>query len=155
MPLMLGNRVQSVILEVPCGTDVHHVRITRDKSAKGYAVEMLDHPDFNAEMVMAFTAFGAKPPACWIVAEKWARDPYWAAKGLTPAPDKATHNACPACGWEDIEAVLLRRLSEEDLDHVAPGEPMPAGICPRPQCGSFVYPTFGLTDPNIKKLEEK
>jgi hypothetical protein len=152
-PRLLSNRVSAVVLEILCGDETHFVRIERDSSKKGYSVTMLDHPDFNEEMVSAFVSFGAKPPPCWVVAEQWSRDPWWAAKGLTPAASKAPYVACKACGWESSNWGKANILEWSDLEHIAEGQPHPAGVCP--ECGSYVYPAFKLIDPIIKQLEGK
>jgi hypothetical protein len=148
---MLGNRVSAVDLEAPCGEEVHRVRIERDSSAKGYSVTMLDHEGFNEEMVAAFVSFGAEPPACWVVAEQWERDPWWAAAGLTPAASRAPYVACRACGWEEKGLSDTLVLQYGDLEQIVESEPFPAGTCPK--CGSYVYKAFAPMHPVIRQIK--
>jgi hypothetical protein len=150
---MLGNRVSAVDLEVPCGEEIHHVRIERDSSKKGYSVTMLDHEGFDEEMVAAFVSFGAEPPACWVIAEEWKRDPWWAAAGLTPAASRAPYVACRECNWESPSWHDTEILEWSDLENINAGAPHPVGRCP--ECGGFAYAAFTQMHPVIRQLKER
>jgi hypothetical protein len=136
---MIGdpNDPRVVILEVECGGETHRIRIEGDKPHRRLQVTMLDHEEQTVE---AFTAFGAKEPACLQIARVWREDPQWAAHQLAPGAHYATHVACPICSWE---APLPTELEPVDYSQyeIQPGDIAPAGECP--QCGTAAYLTFG------------
>ena len=153
MPAMLGGgKISAVILEVPSEGETHHVRIERGEGDQLYKVTLLDHDDMSEKTLAAFASFGAPVPACWVVAEQWERDPWWAAIGLTPAASRAAYEACAECGWESTKGQLSRDLEPEDIVYLAEGEVVPAGSCPK--CEGFTYVALKRKHPIVKAIEK-
>ena len=153
MPAMLGGgRVSAVILEVPCEGETHHVRLERSEGGLLYKVTLLNHGDMSEKTLAAFASFGAPVPTCWLLAEQWQRDPWWAAAGFTPAASRAPYEACRSCGWESTDDELSYSLTHEDVAFLAEGEPTPSGNCPR--CDGFTYVALKRKHPIVKAIEK-
>lgn len=52
-----------------------------------------------------------------------------------------SEHECQNCGkvWKEEELLEIKHLSMR----VAPGEPMPSGECPEPECGALCQPKEG------------